>query len=69
VCPKLEAKAELRAACEEDAMDGSLTWEDIEDVMVSVLPVHLTVLVCTFVKRKQAPTVRAAGRMGCPSVC
>ena len=49
MCPKLEAKAEPTAACKEDAMDGSLTWEDIEDVMVSVLSVHSTVLTCTFV--------------------
>ena len=44
-------------------MDGSLTWDDIEDVMVSVLSGHLTVM-CTLVKSKQAPTVRAAGRRG-----
>lgn len=50
-------------------MDGSLTWEDIEDVMVSVLSVHFTVLMCTFVKRKQVPTVCAAGRWVCPCVC
>ena len=69
MCPKLDAKTELRAACEEDAMDGSLTWDDMEDVMVSVLSVHHAMLTCNFVKQQQAPTVRAAGRMVCPCVC